>query len=429
MLVFLSDLHLTDGRSGTTIHPMAFCKFSDILLDVMGDTPNEIGIYKIQLVLLGDIIDVIRSNLWLRPENNNPEKPIRPWSAESDCDSEGWNLQRYTEEIVKRITSCYINIEARNHLEYLQSKCRKLGVEVELSYIIGNHDWLINRYPSTRQQIARFLGLPNPQCYETHRFPEYLTFPEYGVLARHGDRFDPLNFTGNRDKSSLGDALVIDLLNHLPEEVKADAYLMQYKKLYQQLKEIDNVRPLLEIPAWIKGVCRQFRDPQIESKVRNIWNRLVGDFFKLQYVKDLAWSQPFMWFLLRLALRFTSGVSFDWLMKILASKTIREWYQKTDDYKGDAYKEVKDNNVSYVVYGHTHSAQQIPLNILPLSGERALEQVYFNSGTWRKVFEHTAFEVKDCEFIGWYVLTFIVFYLEPEKEPERNYEVWAASLG
>lgn len=49
--------------------------------------------------------------------------------------------------------------------------------------------------------------------------------------------------------------------------------------------------------------------------------------------------------------------------------------------------------------------------------------------TWRKVFEHTAFEVKDCEFIGWYVLTFIVFYLELEKEPERNYEVWAASLG
>ena len=51
------------------------------------------------------------------------------------------------------------------------------------------------------------------------------------------------------------------------------------------------------------------------------------------------------------------------------------------------------------------------------------------SGTWRKVFEPTAFEVKDCEFTGWYSLTFIVFYLELEKEPERNYEAWAASLG
>jgi hypothetical protein len=43
-------------------------------------------------------------------------------------------------------------------------------------------------------------------------------------------------------------------------------------------------------------------------------------------------------------------------------------------------------------------------------------------GIRRKVFEHTAFEVKDCEFTGWYSLTFIVFYVELEKEPERNYE-------
>ena len=28
MLVFLSDLHLTDGSSGTTIYPRAFCKLS-----------------------------------------------------------------------------------------------------------------------------------------------------------------------------------------------------------------------------------------------------------------------------------------------------------------------------------------------------------------------------------------------------------------
>jgi hypothetical protein len=34
-----------------------------------------------------------------------------------------------------------------------------------------------------------------------------------------------------------------------------------------------------------------------------------------------------------------------------------------------------------VVYGHTRSAQQIPLTIRPISKETELEQVYFNSGT------------------------------------------------
>lgn len=82
-----------------------------------------------------------------------------------------------------------------------------------------------------------------------------------------------------------------------------------------------------------------------------------------------------------------------------------------------------------MVYGHTHSAQQTPLTLRHISKKRELEQVYFNSGTWRKVFERTAFKKKNCDFIGWEVLTFVVFYLEEEKQPDRNYELWSASLG
>jgi hypothetical protein len=82
-----------------------------------------------------------------------------------------------------------------------------------------------------------------------------------------------------------------------------------------------------------------------------------------------------------------------------------------------------------VVYGHTHSPQQIPLIIRKISKKRENEQVYFNSGTWRKVFDRTAFDRKKYDFIGWYVMTLIIFYLEEEKEPDRNYEMWSASLG
>ncbi|MEW6326871.1 MAG: hypothetical protein AB1487_04670 [Thermodesulfobacteriota bacterium] len=85
--------------------------------------------------------------------------------------------------------------------------------------------------------------------------------------------------------------------------------------------------------------------------------------------------------------------------------------------------------VRYVVYGHTHQTEQVPLDIVPIPGREVIEKAYFNTGTWRKVFEHTAFDQDNCEFIGWHVMTFIVFYLEEEKERDRNYEVWSASPG
>lgn len=426
MLIFISDLHLTDGSSGTTIHPRAFCKLFELLLDIIGD-PKKNKIQKVHLVLLGDIIDVIRSDVWLRQEKGQAEKPIRPWSSALDYDKEGHNLQYYTESIVDKIISTDNNILIKIYLEEFQTLCRKFNIDVELSYLIGNHDWLINRYPSTRQKIASFLGLPNPQCYETNRFPEYLAFEDYGVVARHGDCFDRLNYAGNRDASSIGDALVIDLLNQFPIRVQRDLQLDDDHPLIMQLREIDNIRPLLDIPAWIRGVCRHFTG--FEVQVHEIWNDLANEFLHLQVVKDLARSQPGLWFFLRFVLRLTTRCSWGGLMKILARGIIRRYYQKMDCYEAYACKDIEDKNAAYVVYGHTHNAQQIPLIIRSISEKKDLEQVYFNSGTWRKVFERTAFDKENCDVIGWYVLTFIVFYLETEKEPDRNYEMWSASLG
>jgi UDP-2,3-diacylglucosamine pyrophosphatase LpxH len=426
MLVFLSDLHLTDGSSGSTIHPRAFCKFKQMLLNIIGK-PEDTKIRKVHLVLLGDIIDVIRSDVWLRQEKDGPGKTIRPWSPATDHDQEGKNLKDYTEQIVQKIISTDNNILCKIYLEEFQTACQKLGVDLELSYLIGNHDWLLNRYPSTRRKVAEFLGMPDSGCYERNPFPEYKEFLEYGVAARHGDCFDSLNFTGHRDASSIGDALVIDLLNHFPKRVQGKLNLADDHPLVVQLREIDNVRPLLDIPTWIRGLCRHF--PEVEGQVRGTWNDLVDEFLQLRFVQDLARSQPLLWFLLRFVLRFTTRFSWGGLKKFLARGIIRRFYQRLDDYKAYAYKELKDKGVSYAVYGHTHGAQQTPLTVRPITPKREMEQVYFNSGTWRKVFEATAFETKNCDFIGWYVLTFVVFYLEEEKEPDRNYELWSASLG
>ncbi len=434
MLVFLSDIHLTDGSSGTTIDPRAFNKFSRMLTDIVGD-PEKSKIRNIEIVLLGDIFDVIRSTLWLRGENSDPKKPIRPWSTATESDGSGWNLQKYTEEIVDKITSQRKNTEALGYLKDFQKQCADAGIRVDLSYLIGNHDWLINRFASTRQKTADFLGMPDPKFYAKNRFPYDRVFDDYQVMARHGDYYDDFNYEGDRDASSLGDAIVIDLLNRFPEAVANDPVLGKDLGLVEQLREIDNVRPLLDIPAWIQGVCNYRHG--VEAQVHCIWNDLVDKFFKIKFVKDHDRFGPDMVDLLQMALHLSSSFSYGRLQEILGNWTVRHLYLKADDYRKYANNEapLKNNSVGYVVYGHTHSPEQRPLDIVPIPpsnpGEqtRIMEKLYFNTGTWRKVFEQTSFDRENCEFIGWHVLTFVVFYLEQEKGKDRNYEVWSASLG
>ncbi|MCL6583876.1 MAG: hypothetical protein K6U11_09590 [bacterium] len=428
MLVFLSDVHLTDGSSGTTIDPRAFRKFCQSLKNIVGDA-RQSNIKKIEIVLLGDIFDLIRSDFWLRPENEGLSQPVRPWSAPNITDRSGWNLQAYTEAIVDKIITHPRNIEIAGYLEELRTECLGEDVEVQLSYLIGNHDWLINRYPSARQRIADFLGMSDSKFYTENRFPYERIFEGYWCLARHGDCYDRINYEGERDGSSLGDAIVIDLLTRFPEEVKNDPTLGRDADLVNKLKEIDNVRPLFDIPAWIQSICNL--RPGIERKVHEIWNSLVDQFFKIPFVKKHDRFGPDVIDCLEMAMRLSSGFSFTKLKEILSSRALRFLVQQTENFRKFAYQEaaLRNNEVRYVVYGHTHTSAQVPLDIAAIPPHTSVERIYFNTGTWRKVFEAASFGGGKCAFIGWHVMTFVVFYREEEKERARNYEVWSASLG
>lgn len=426
MLVFASDIHLTDGSSGTTIDPRAFDRFCKSLVDIIGD-PQKSNIKDVEIILLGDIFDVIRSDCWLRPENNKPQ-PIRPWSKATDTDSASWTLEDYTKEIVRRITTRADNVTAMKYLADFRNLMKK-DVQIEISYMIGNHDWLINRYPSTRQTMASFLGMQNPAFYLQNPFPYFRSFNEYGVFARHGDYYDHVNYEGDRDASSLGDAIVIDLVSHFPEAVSQDALLGSIKPLVDRVKEIDNVRPVLEISGWLQGLCNEYDG--IEERLHQIWNKSVDEFFDIDFVKKHGRIGPDFLDLLKMAMRLSSTFSFGKLKEILSGWVVRHFYSKADDYKRYAYSEaaIKSNSAKYVVYGHTHRAEQVPLDTIQIPEKSFIEKIYFNTGTWRKVFEATAFDEDKCEFIGWHVMTFVVFYLESEKEKNRNYEVWSGSLG
>ena len=77
MLVIISDLHLTDGSSGTTISERAFKIFRERLREMAYEASwRADGTYrpieKIDVLLLGDVLDVIRSVSWL-------DEKVRPW--------------------------------------------------------------------------------------------------------------------------------------------------------------------------------------------------------------------------------------------------------------------------------------------------------------------------------------------------------------
>ncbi|MGE3777621.1 MAG: hypothetical protein AB7F89_10580, partial [Pirellulaceae bacterium] len=77
MLVIISDLHLTDGTSGDDSNPGAFEIFRERLQELAYRASWRVdGTYRpldrIELVLLGDIFDLMRSQHWLA-------STARPW--------------------------------------------------------------------------------------------------------------------------------------------------------------------------------------------------------------------------------------------------------------------------------------------------------------------------------------------------------------
>src|SRR5258708_27342737 len=100
MLVIISDLHLTDGTSGETIRPGAFRAFRESLRELAYDASwrsdkKYVPVDGIDLVLLGDILDVIRSTRWC-----GAPAQVRPWGDQNDPRFSDM-VRRITEEVIR----------------------------------------------------------------------------------------------------------------------------------------------------------------------------------------------------------------------------------------------------------------------------------------------------------------------------------------
>jgi len=447
MLVIVSDLHLTDGTSSSTIHPGAFVNFTERLREMAQRASwRADGSYHsidcIDLVLLGDVFDITRSHHWLSSE-------VRPWS---DPHSQG--LFETTSKIVDDILS--LNSESLRILRSLAAEgdvsvtpatqhgepaygaaCR--SVPVRTHYMVGNSDWQLHlsgaNWDRLREKVSHHLGLANhnnsPFPHDPYESDELLeVFRRHRVLARHGDIFDPLNFAGDRDGSSLGEAIAIELIQRFVMEVEQELGEDLSPLAIAGLHQLDNVRPLALTPLWIEGMLEKHcPQPNLRKQIKNCWDSHADAMLSLPFVRERAAALPNdMIDGLERSLKFSKRFSNGW------SQKTNQWLQSLRGASSDSYYEhalneqdFRNRRARHIVYGHTHLAENVPLDASHADGF-VMNQLYFNSGAWRRIHRQIASAPAGQEFIPTDTMTFLTFF-QGDERGGRPFEVWSGTLG
>ncbi len=448
MLIILSDLHLNDGTTGETLSPEAFALLVDRLKELaITASWRSDGAYRpierIDLVLLGDVFDLLHSARW------QANREIRPWH---DAQSPGMvdqvtkitgDILTANAETVAALRSLSgdreITVPPMLRAARPASDVDDQPVMVRVHYMVGNHDWFYHLsgepYDGLRRKLVEQLGLANrpdsPFPHDITESDELLqVMRRHKVIARHGDIFDPLSFEDDRDLSGLTDAIAIDLIGRFSVQVEErlghelpDAALLG-------LREIDNFRPLLLVPAWIEGLLeRTCPQPAVRKRVKLLWDHLAEDLLATELVRDRdASSSLNLLDGLSRALRFSMRLSSGW------TAATAKWLQQLRGATGESYAnhaltepDFRNRRAKHVVYGHTHAAEILPLDASHAEGY-VLEQIYMNAGTWRRVFRPASFAPAGHEFIATDVFGYLAFFHGDERKG-RAFESWSGTLG
>jgi UDP-2,3-diacylglucosamine pyrophosphatase LpxH len=443
MLVIISDLHLTDGSSGQTIRKGAFEAFRERLRDMAYDASCRLDnkyrpIERIDLVLLGDILDVIRSSKWC-------DSGARPWTPQHP--NFATTVASINDLILERNQDSLAFLRSLHDPAYMSvpratpdgqslttsrggSSEQRQPVQIRIWYLVGNHDWFYHlrgdAFDEIRKSVVEAVGLENdpslPFPHDPAESPAIVeAYREHAVFARHGDIFDRSNFDGDRDKSSLGDAIVIELVDRFPAEVKRRLGAVLPQDCITGLEEIDNVRPLIIIPAWIDGLLRKTCNPQQQQAVKQVWDELAREFLRLDFVRQHR--NP-----IHIGLKLSIKSSIGLLSRMLLWGAARMNWGKDVPFYPNALNEpaFRDGSARFVVYGHTHRYEIVPLRSESTSAG-LLEQIYINSGTWRPVHELAQFKPAEEQFVGYHVMTYIAFFRDGERNG-RSFETWSGAL-
>ncbi len=452
MLVFLSDLHFTDGSAGEHNLPTrAFDYFFDDLVTIAKKPSNNIK--EIKIVLLGDIFDLLRTEGWFEaPEDE------RPWGNNETAIED--RASRLLDAIVEHRHGDMDNSATfrsiRLRVGDLQQDCN-LSQPARLLYIPGNHDRLINKYSRLRVKVCDVLGIPREWHNPAYPFPRVYGESEgdvaYGVFARHGHEHDKFNYEGGSsytqvdyERVPIGDPITTELVSRLPyaleRNLKEGASELwpdlspaerdqEIRRIKMNFQEIENVRPLSAVVNWLLYKVRENR--YLKEVIEDAVDNVVSYFDSLRYVQ-FWYARHDRWTSWRDEADQIQAVLF-LLKHFKLYRTENLWdlaMQVKDRFVEDKHRKAAseefprlDSRIRYVVYGHTHDPLVAPLRSLP-GYPHPVEQVYLNTGTWRT--RHSQADY-DHSFVSWKNMTYVIFYREGERAAEYPvFETWTGTL-
>lgn len=483
MLVILSDLHFGDGTA--TVENVPAGAF-DLLLDHVLDLAGHARAEKITLLFLGDVFDLLRTEHWFHPAPGEaldgappPATPgedpfpleFRPWGAMAK--SRGEVVERVLEArracrdraiaiTEKILATCHEQLGVLSGRapspgegadEALRARVvRRLTEEappIERLYLPGNHDRLARLFrreggeDGVMERLLDALG-----AREATVNPDGSVTPGCGVLARHGQEADSLNFDRRpslsplpvpRDylRTPIGDPITTECMARLAYEVRADLLHWGIPKevaeaVHDRLRVVEDVRPLGAALRWLTEVgAAGWGEPRWDEEIERSLQRVASSL--LPRMLDLPFSRRWArrpglrrtWDVLRI--RLVSFLSANLSLRTFA-RLLGLWdrllrrFPAEDPYARAALGPL-GGGAPRVVFGHTHGFVQVPLSA-PAGGT---ERVYLNSGTWRHVVQET---LDRSGFIATKEMTYLVFYETGERaSPQRGGKAWEAWSG
>lgn len=381
MLIVLSDVHMTDMETGS---PVLDTELVGFVREVGSLDPND---ENVTLLLLGDIIDFLRSEQWELLWKSHCG--VAPWS------NLGPNFSGFQGSLQEQqLLAVTGGVEGRYPGFAAALKDLKKMRKTRILYVIGNHDYMLQLSPAVRARVVKFLSLDqDPQIV----FPVEHLDPQLSVFAEHGNRYDLVNrHQPQAGLWAIGDAIVLRVVNRFGTLARETLGLTDATPLGFAVHEIDNVEPHIHIPLYIAWLAKsKLVSSTDRKKLVDCWRATVSDFMALEQFRETRYG------------KVAAAVS--WLRRLYGLFDLDQLLQHLEklptgigeNYAQRAY--LVKANAQTRVFGHTHK-----LGVHALHEADGRRRFYVNTGAWRRVVSRVAAGDGRLDFAGHRVSAFLV---------------------
>jgi UDP-2,3-diacylglucosamine pyrophosphatase LpxH len=399
MLAVISDLHFEEEKSdvipggpepiGRQRNVLARA-FVRVLRD-LAELVEHNNAARLDVVLAGDIFDMHRTTLWFQ---GNPRPYVSNATVDGACE----------QTILRILDAIAEEPEVKKTLELLKllgqgkyrdnmddpASTRPFGVPVEVHYIPGNHDRLLNSTRTIRSRVRSLLGMTPGE----DRFRNSIPFTDPRVLVRHGHEYDRYNFSkdyegfdpfpatipdADYDNPTFGDFITLEVATALPrlfrDEYERDGRIFDdpvLQQVYLRLLDFDDVRPQSALLDFLLHIPNGPGEDEVWHLLRPVVKTLLDRIYDHEYLRQWLHELHHGMYAFLLKTRF-------WHANF-ALDLLKRYASDIGSPKGPGCVTVASHEsalpgLRFVVAGHTHEPQ------VALIGPK--NQYYVDTGTWR----------------------------------------------